>query len=116
MRRWFVTLLTLMLLTQFTWAATAKCCVSELQGHSQSVELAAAQALLSGDDAAAGQHDAGHACQAGHCHCHHASVATGFDEPENSIGTSRVIHGLQRADTGESHIPEGLDRPNWQRA
>lgn len=116
MRRWFVTLLTLMLLTQFTWAATSKCCLSELREHGQPVELVAAQALQSGGDVAAGHDDASHACQAGHCHCHHASVATGFDEPEHSATAARAAHCVQRADTSESHIPDGLDRPNWQRA
>jgi hypothetical protein len=115
MRRWFVTFLTLMLLAQFTWAATSKCCLSELKGPDRPGEVVMAQTLHA-DDAASDHHDAGHACQVGHCHCHHASVATGFAEPSPPAATAWIGRTLQRADASESHIPDGLDRPNWQLA
>jgi hypothetical protein len=116
-RRGFIVILALLMLVQFTWAASAVCCLDELRSSEAKVQLRA-QALADRDQTQAGYASEGlkHACDVGHCHCHLACVAFGDDL---HLGLGAAIrfapfgHCLELA---KSHIPDGLDRPNWLRA
>lgn len=111
MRRWFTALLTLLVAAQLSWAGAAVCCVGELGGSTGSPAL-----VVSEQAHAAAASDAHQVCEAaGHCHCHHAGCATGADTTPS--GTAQAL--APEAAPGnrlQSHIPAGLDRPNWLRA
>ncbi|MBL8279118.1 MAG: hypothetical protein JNL93_20655 [Pelomonas sp.] len=112
MRRWFTALLTLLVAAQLSWAGAAVCCVGELGGSTGGTP-----ALVVSEQAhAAAASDAHPVCEAaGHCHCHHAGCATGADTTPS--GTAQAL--APEAASGsrlQSHIPAGLDRPNWLRA
>lgn len=110
MRRWFLALLTLLVAVQMSWAGAELCCVDELGGSSTVSQVISEQAHTT----QAG--DAHPVCETGHCHCHHAGAAT----PLGEAGALPVPQALVPArDVGarlKSHIPAGLERPNWQRA
>lgn len=111
MRRWFIALLTLFVAAQMSWAGAALCCVAELPG-----QPAGAPGLIVSDQAHAPA-DAAHAvCETAHCHCHHAGCAT--PAAEAPLPARPLLPGpeLQTAARLKSHIPPGLERPNWLRA
>lgn len=114
MRRWFSVFLCLVMTAQLSWAAIAMCCAHELgAGQAQQDVQMLAAAEPSVQDAAS---HLTKVCDAGHCHCHHAYVAVGA-ETHPMVGVAlRVIPSTDPCDLGKSHIPVGLDRPNWQRA
>jgi len=133
MRRWFVILLAVLLSVQFGWAAAATYCTHEASdaalshfGHhagthadtpSKSVDPAEAQKMQkaqSGQKSVAG--DQTRLADLDHGHCHLAQAAVGHDadlrvEINNERGAH---HGGEPLRT--SHIPDGLDRPDWLRA
>ena len=113
MRRWLVSFLALLVTVQMSWAATALCCLDELSpasGETSAVVLVAESAH------AAVSADAAHLCEAGHCHCHHAGCATPLEDAA-AMPSEHGVSPLQAlAPSYTSHIPAGLERPNWQRA
>lgn len=117
MRRFFVLVLTLMVAVQLSWAGAALCCVGELAGGPGPVDEASVMMQLAGDQAHEGSSgDASHPCEVGHCHCHHAGCAT----PAMALGQPEAAHAAlpapAAAERHKSHIPSGLERPNWPRA
>lgn len=115
MRRWFLALLTLLVAAQMSWAGAELCCVDELAGHAG--DGAPTASLLASEQAhshaATEQHPV---CETGHCHCHHAGCATPLaDAP--AVSAPQTV-AAQPADMVrlKSHIPAGLERPNWLRA
>ena len=112
MRRWFVALLTLLVATQLCWAGAALCCVDELAG-----EPTQRTSLLSGEQAHAAPATEAHpVCETGHCHCHHAGCATPLAEADGLAAATAFTCRPVEAARLKSHIPTGLDRPNWLRA
>lgn len=109
MRRVFLALMALLVAAQMSWAGAQLCCVDELAAQS-AAQLA--DASTPGEQA-----DEAHAvCDTGHCHCHHAGCAA-------PVAEARCLPLSQAAppEPGvpaqpKSHIPSGLERPNWQRA
>lgn len=111
MRRWFIALLTLLVAAQLSWAGAALCCVGELTGNAGT-----ASAVVSEQAHAAPGVEAHPVCEtAGHCHCHHAGCATGADEIAPAASLPPAPEALAAARL-KSHIPAGLERPNWLRA
>ena len=111
MRRWFIALLTLLVAAQLSWAGAALCCVDELTGHQQEAPL------FSGEQAhKAPASDAHPVCETGHCHCHHAGCATPLAEAASLACAQALAPEPARAVQLKSHIPSGLERPNWLRA
>ena len=115
MRRVFVALLTLLVAVQFSWAAAAGYCAHEAvtgatshfghhaHSHAGESQKPGAKALMMVAD-----------LDHGHCHLVHAVMASGILAGHGVDGQA-----APRADGRapvESHIPDGLDRPNWQRA
>ena len=60
--------------------------------------------------------DAAHLCEAGHCHCHHAGCATPLADAVMVTADHEQSPALTPAQAHKSHIPSGLERPNWLRA
>jgi hypothetical protein len=120
MRRWFLVFLTMMVFAQFSSAAARICCLDELAPASSSSDLhtpSVAKSLAVAADAhAVWAEDAQHACDMGHCHCHHASVACGTEGRLHIGDAPRAVPDMGLLPLGSSHIPAGLDRPNWHRA
>jgi hypothetical protein len=116
MRRWFLALLTLFVTAQFGWAAAANYCAHERgaqaaqhighHAHNHVPGDAHGDEVKSPLPAAELDH--------GHCHLIHAAIAAdgplGFDLAASSLSYP------DRELRSSSHIPEGLDRPQWQRA
>jgi hypothetical protein len=112
MRRWFTALLTLLVAAQLSWAGAALCCVDELAG-----EPTQRTSLLSGEQAhAAPAGDAHPVCETGHCHCHHAGSATPAAQADAPAGPRTLAPEPAEVARLKSHIPAGLERPNWLRA
>lgn len=130
MRRWFVILLAVLLSVQFGWAVAATYCAHEPGdapvshfGHhagthadtpSKSVKPGEAEKVQTGQKSVAG--DQTRLADLDHGHCHLAQVAVGHDAPlmvdiENERVDQHVGEPLR-----SSHIPDGLDRPDWRRA
>ena len=117
MCRWVTALLTLLVAAQLCWAGMALCCLGELAAPGAPGTPGKAPAVLVTEQAHVARAADGHpVCEtAGHCHCHHAGVATGAaplaaDPTLPPAPVARVAARLK------SHIPAGLDRPNWLRA
>lgn len=110
MRRWFLALLALLVTAQLSWAGAALCCVDELASQNA--------AVLSGEAAHEGASaDAHPVCDtAGHCHCHHTGCATPLAEADRPTVSEQPAPAPARALRLKSHIPPGLERPNWLRA
>lgn len=114
MRRWFIVFLSLVMTAQLSWAAMAMCCAHELgAGRAQQDVQVLAAAEPSVQDSAS---HLAKICDTGHCHCHHAGVAVGTEAHLALVVAQRVVPSNDSCDLGKSHIPAGLDRPNWQRA
>jgi len=113
MRRWFIALLTLLVAAQLSWAGAALCCVDELAGQTGGTTTL----LVAGEQAHAAQaSDAHPVCETGHCHCHHAGCATPLAERDAVVAPQVLAPEPQVAARLKSHIPAGLERPNWLRA
>ena len=112
MRRWFLALLTLLVAAQMSWAGAALCCVDELAGSSpaRGVPVITEQAHA---PAAGAAHPA---CELAHCHCHHAGCATPLADTPLPSRPTLPGPDAQAAARLKSHIPDGLERPNWPRA
>lgn len=111
MRRWFIVLLTLLVAAQLSWAGAALCCVSELASPGGAPAVLTAEPVHAATGA-----DAHPVCDtAGHCHCHHAGCATGAESFSAHAGLRPAPEATAAARL-KSHIPAGLDRPNWLRA
>lgn len=110
MRRWFLALLALLVTAQLSWAGAALCCVDELASQNA--------AVLSGDAPhSASTTDAHPVCDtAGHCHCHHTGCATPLAEAAHLTGSQQPAPAPAQVLRPKSHIPPGLERPNWLRA
>ncbi|RTL15064.1 MAG: hypothetical protein EKK52_21600 [Burkholderiales bacterium] len=126
MRRWFTALLTLLVAAQLCWAGMALCCVGEVASPGTPGTPGTpgapgtpgkAPAVLVTEQAHAARAADGHpVCEtAGHCHCHHAGVATGA-APLAADPTLPPAPVARVAPRLKSHIPASLDRPNWLRA
>lgn len=102
----------LLVAAQMSWAGAQLCCVDELAGH-----RGEAASLIASEQAhAAPAADTHPVCEAGHCHCHHAGCATPRDDA-GSLDAPRDLRPAPGSQTRlESHIPAGLERPNWLRA
>lgn len=111
MRRWFLVLLTLLVAAQLTWAGAELCCVDELGGSSGGASL-----VFSEQAHTAKAGDTHPVCETGHCHCHHAGCATPLAESD-ALEVPQPL-ALEPVDALrlKSHIPAGLERPNWLRA
>ncbi len=110
MRRWFVAFLAFFVAVQMSWAGAALCCVSELAGDAGKTLVVSEQAHTS----KAG--DPHPVCETGHCHCHHAGCATPLaDSPALHTPQALALAPDQTVRL-KSHIPSGLERPNWLRA
>lgn len=111
MRRWFLTLLTLLVAAQMSWAGAALCCVGELPG-----QPGGSASLIVSEQAHAPAGTAHAACETAHCHCHHAGCATPVAEAPLPARPLLPGPDMQAAARLKSHIPPGLERPNWLRA
>lgn len=109
MRRWFLALMALLVAAQMSWAGAQLCCVEELAEQ--------ATALQADEPSQADKAGEPHpVCETGHCHCHHAGCATPVEEAQG-LPLSQAEPPEPAANARpKSHIPSGLDRPNWQRA
>ena len=106
MRRWFIAFLALLLTAQLSWAGAALCCVDELASQ-QTVQLSTEAAST----------DAHPVCDtAGHCHCHHTGCATPLAEAAQLMVSQQPAPTPAQVLRPKSHIPSGLERPNWPRA
>jgi len=102
---------------QLSWAGAALCCVVEIGGRPAQPPTALAALALSGSEVSAVQAaEPGHACEAGHCHCHHAGAASAGEALPDPGPTAGAAPAERLPQPGKSHIPAGLDRPNWLRA
>lgn len=116
MRSWFATLLMLAVTLQFAWAAAANYCwhepsgVTHLGHHVHQHDGEHAQAHKSLGKAGQSQADLDH----GHCHLASAVVVDEAGLPQAAILPE--LHASAPPLANTSHIPEGLERPNWQRA
>ena len=109
MRRWFILLLALLVTAQLSWAGAALCCVQELGEHHTAQATGETVHQAASGDAHVG-------CEVGHCHCHHAGCATPLAEGEVPASAQRLAPEPAAALRPQSHVPPGLERPNWQRA
>jgi len=127
MRRLSVILLAVLLSVQFGWAVAATYCAHEVKdatlnhfGHHAGTHAATPSKLVKADEAQTGQKSvAGDQTQLAdldHGHCHLAQVAVGHDaDLRVDINNERgAPHGGEPLRS--SHIPEGLERPDWLRA
>ncbi|MDR7331849.1 hypothetical protein [Roseateles asaccharophilus] len=109
MRRWFLALMALLVAAQMSWAGAQLCCVDELAEQASTMQAnEAARADKAGEPHAV--------CETGHCHCHHAGCATPIDQADGLPLTQAAPPEPGVAARPKSHIPAGLERPNWQRA
>jgi hypothetical protein len=114
MRRCLIAFLTLVVAVQLSWAAMATCCLNEIMADAPS---SAAVQLSDADHSAAGLGaEADAPCEVGHCHCHHACLAFAPELGLNLGGDLRAPPRTGPPQVDASHIPDGLDRPNWLRA
>ena len=109
MRRFLLLLLTWLVAAQMAWAGAAVCCVSELDGAPASEASFVALAADAVHDGENGNHD----CAAGHCHCHHAGQAAPLAFSTGVPGDHATAIEPSAARRLKSHIPDGLERPNW---
>ncbi len=116
MRRWLVCFLALLVTAQMSWAATALCCIGELPGQPPASGETSALIVTAESAHAAQSADAAHLCEAGHCHCHHAGCATPLADAAGMPSGHGVSPTQALTPAHKSHIPAGLERPNWQRA
>jgi len=110
--------MSLLLLAQSTWAATAACCLSEFQASVAGQhlgELAEAVAHEANAEPAEGGSQQ-EVCAVGHCHCHHASLAPALTSALAGPADRSAKRRPVRSGPLSSHIADGLDRPNWLRA
>ena len=112
MRRWFIAIVAFFVAVQLSWAGAALCCVDELTGQPSGQ----AQLLASEQAHAAPASDAHPVCETGHCHCHHAGCATPLAEGQSLAALQALALAPERAARVKSHIPAGLERPDWLRA
>lgn len=109
MRRWFIAFVAFFVAVQMSWAGAALCCVQELAEQQA--------ALSSGSEvvhkAASGEAHA--VCEAGSCHCHHAGCATPLAESRVTVLPQHLAPEPVATMRLKSHIPSGLERPNWPR-
>ena len=112
MRRCLLALLAWLVAVQMGWAGAQLCCVEELaddgSGNASLSVGEQAHATPSGD-----LHPA---CEIGHCHCHHAGCATPLDEVDSLAAPRDLRPAPETEKRLKSHIPAGLERPNWRRA
>ena len=113
MRRWFIALLTLLVAAQLSWAGAALCCVDELAGHTGDTSTSFVASEQAHGAKAGETHPV---CETGHCHCHHAGCATPLAERDAVVAPQVLAPEPQVAARLKSHIPAGLERPNWLRA
>jgi hypothetical protein len=112
MRRWFLALVALLVAAQLSWAGAALCCVDELTD-----QPSGSASLLAGEQAHASPAAEAHpVCETGHCHCHHAGCATPVAEPGRPVPPQALAPAPAEPARPRSHIPAGLERPNWLRA
>ncbi|WP_269631182.1 hypothetical protein [Pelomonas sp. BJYL3] len=117
MRRFFVLVLTLMVAAQLSWAGAALCCVGELAGKQGPADEGPVAMQLVVDTAHAGSPgEPSHACELGHCHCHHAGCATPALALAQPATAPAALPAPATAERHKSHIPSGLERPDWLRA
>lgn len=117
MRRFLVLVLTFMVAVQLSWAGAALCCVGELAGRQGPADEGPAAMQLLGDTAHVGSPgEASHACELGHCHCHHAGCATPAMALAHPAAVPAALPAPANAERHKSHIPSGLERPDWLRA
>ncbi len=107
MRRWFLALMALFVAAQMSWAGAQLCCVAELSPQQTEQSVAA-------HDAAPGEAQA--VCETGHCHCHHAGCAAPLDEQRAHLARQAAPPEPAALRQPKSHIPAGLERPDWLRA
>ena len=98
----------LLVAVQMSWAGAQLCCVAELGEQRQ------AALLEQPGDAETGE--AHKVCETGHCHCHHAGCAAPMDDAGYLPATQPAPLQPGLAAHPESHVPPGLERPNWLRA
>lgn len=111
MRRWLLALMTCLVAVQLSWAGAQLCCVQELTEQRTALQLKA------GEPAHVGQAGEAHkVCETGHCHCHHAGCATPLDEAPGLPTSQAAPPEPGAAARLKSHVPSGLERPDWQRA
>ncbi|MFG6415195.1 hypothetical protein ACG02S_14965 [Roseateles sp. DC23W] len=112
MRRVFLALMALLVTAQMSWAGAQLCCVQELAAQSAAQLADASLASLHAEPAG----EAHAVCDTGHCHCHHAGCATPVDEAQGLPLSQAGPPERGAPAQPKSHIPSGLERPNWQRA
>jgi len=110
MRRCLLLLLTWLVAVQMAWAGAAVCCVSEL-GHAPA--SSGETVLLLASEAAHAGEASSHGCATGHCHCHHAGQATPLATPVDAPAVHEAAAHPGASGPLKSHIPAGLERPNW---
>jgi hypothetical protein len=109
MRRILLAFMALMVAAQLSWAGAQLCCVEEL-----AAQTAALLADATPHDEPAGEAHA--VCETGHCHCHHAGCATPMGDSQGLPLSQAAPPEPGALAQPKSHIPAGLERPNWQRA
>lgn len=112
MRRWFLALMALLVTAQMSWAGAALCCVAELGGQPRESTLL----VVSEQAHATAGADAHPACEAAHCHCHHAGCATPLADSRADVTPHALAPEPVQGVRLKSHIPAGPERPNWLRA
>lgn len=118
MRSWLSLLLMFVVSLQFAWTAAANYCWHEpnmagpahLGHHVHQDDGAHAQAHKSLGKAAQSQADLDH----GQCHLVGAVVVAELSLPQ--VLPRVQAPPVEAGRPAKSHIPEGLERPNWQRA
>ena len=116
MRRWFLALLTVFVTAQFGWAAAANYCAHERGAKAAQHIGHHAHHPVPGDAHGDEAKSPLPAAELDHGHCHLILVAIAA---EGTLGFDLAARSLFLPDRelrSSSHIPEGLDRPQWQRA
>lgn len=99
----------LLVAAQMSWAGAQLCCVDELAQQASVLQTGQAPHA----DKAGEPHPV---CETGHCHCHHAGCATPNEQADGLPLTQAAPPEPGVTAQPKSHIPSGLERPNWQRA
>jgi hypothetical protein len=118
--------MTLMVAVQFSWAAAASYCAHETSAvtathfghhaHSHEVVDGAVDEAVSESEAAVPQLQPQLAAELEHGHCHLAHAAMASNGSASHSLPGRTAPPTVDACLSDSHIPAGLDRPNWSRA
>lgn len=114
MHRWLKALFSLVMVLQFAWAAIGLHGVYEMKAPATDIAGEPFERVDGPQDVSmAGDQES--RCAEGTCLGHTMCAAMESNPSISTFHARGVIPAIATVGSGDSHIPHGLDRPNWHR-